>query len=88
MDGESSNFVTGLTYKNRRFTVTPRFSRAQVENDYEDRLGHYAINGASLTTQYQAGSKNRITLSLGQTNLRFEGDKKSNNTDTLSASFG
>ena len=88
MDGETSNFATGLTYKNRRFTITPRLSHAQVENDYEDRLGHYAINGASLTTQYQAGSKNRITLSLGQTNLRFEGDKKSNNTDTLSGSFG
>lgn len=88
MDGETSSFATGLVYKNRRFTVTPRLTHANVENDYEDRLGSYGIHGASLTTQYQAGSKNRITLSVGQTNLRFEGDKKSNNTDTLSGSFG
>ena len=88
MDGETSNFATGLVYKNRRFTITPRLTHARIENDYDDRLGNYAIHGASLTTQYQAGSKNRITLSLGQTNLRFDGDKKSNNTDTLSGSFG
>lgn len=88
MDGETSNFATGLVYKNRRFTITPRLTHARIENDYDDRLGNYAIHGASLTSQYQAGSKNRITLSLGQTNLRFDGDKKSNNTDTLSGSFG
>jgi hypothetical protein len=88
MDGETGSFATGLVYKNRRFTVTPRLSHAQVENDYETRLGHYAIHGASVTTQYQAGSRNRVTLAFGQTNLRFKGDKSSNNTDTLSASFG
>lgn len=88
MDGETASFATGLVYKNRRFTVTPRLSHALVENDYETRLGHYAIHGASVTTHYQAGSRNRVTLAFGQTNLRFEGDKSSNNTDTLSASFG
>lgn len=88
MDGDTSSFATGLVYKNRRFTVTPRLTHAAVKNDFEDRLGNYGIHGASLTTQYDAGSKNRITLSFGQTNLRFEGDKKSNNTDTLSGSFG
>ena len=88
MDGETTNFATGLVYKNRRFTVTPRLSHALVENDYETRLGHYAIHGASVTTHYQAGSRNRVTLAFGQTNLRFKGDKSSNNTDTLSASFG
>ena len=66
----------------------PRLTHAQVENDFEERLGNYAIHGASLTTEYQAGSRNRITLSFGQTNLRFDGDKSSNNTDTLSSSFG
>ena len=88
LDGETGSFATGLVYKNRRFTVTPRLTYAAVENDYEERLGSYGISGGSLMTQYQAGSKNRITLSLGQTNLRFEDDKKSNDTDTLSGSFG
>lgn len=88
MDGDTTSFATGLVYKRRRFTVTPRLTHAYVANEYEDRLGKYGIHGASLTTQYQAGSRNRITLSLGQTNLRFEGDKKSNNTDTVSGSFG
>lgn len=88
LDGETGNFSAGLVYKHRRFTVIPRLSHAQIDNDYEQRLGNYAIHGGSLMTQYQAGSRNRITLSVGQTNLRFEGDKKSNNTDTLSGSFG
>lgn len=87
MDGETTSVATGLVYKNRRFTVTPRLTHAKVDNDYEDRLGSYGIHGASLMTQYQAGRKNLITLSVGQTNLRFEGDKKSNDTDTLSTSF-
>ncbi len=88
MDGETSNFATGLVYKNRRFTITPRLSHALVENDYETRLGHYAIHGASVATHYQAGSRNSVTLAFGQTNLRFEGDKSVNDTDTLSGSFG
>ena len=87
MDGETISVATGLVYKNHRFTVTPRLTHAKVDNDYEDRLGSYGIHGASLMTQYQAGRKNLITLSVGQTNLRFEGDKKSNDTDTLSTSF-
>lgn len=88
MDGETISVATGLVYKNHRFTVTPRLTHAKVDNDYEDRLGSYGIHGASLMTQYQAGRKNLITLSVGQTNLRFDGDKKSNDTDTLSTSFG
>ena len=87
MDGTTSSFATGLVYKSRRFTLVPRLSHALVENDFEERLGNYAIHGASLVTQYQAGSRNVVTLSFGQTNLRFEGDKSSNNTDTLSSSF-
>lgn len=87
LDGDTSNFTAGLVYKNRRFTITPRLSHAVVENDYETRLGHYAIHGASVTTQYQAGSRNLVTLSFGHTNLRFDGDKKRNDTDTLSGSF-
>ena len=87
LDGDTSNFTAGLVYKNRRLTITPRLSHAVVENDYETRLGHYAIHGASVTTQYQAGSRNLVTLSFGHTNLRFDGDKKRNDTDTLSGSF-
>jgi hypothetical protein len=88
MDGTTSSFATGLVYKSRRFTLVPRLSHAQVENDFEERLGNYAIHGASLVTEYQAGSRNVVTLSFGQTNLRFEGDKSVNDTDTLSGSFG
>jgi hypothetical protein len=87
MDGETSSFATGFVYKTRRFTITPRLTHARVKNDYETRLGQYGIHGASVSAQYQAGSRNTIGLSLGQTNLRFEGDKSGNNTDSLSGSL-
>jgi len=88
LDGETGSFATGLVYKHRRFTITPRLSHANVENEFASRLGNYGVHGASIMTQYQAGRTNRLSLSFGQTNLRFDGDKKSNDTDTLSASFG
>lgn len=88
LDGETSNFSAGLSYRNGRLSVTPRISHAQIENDYDERLGNYALHGLSVMTHWVANAKTRLSASLGQTYLRFEGIRKNNSTDTLSASLG
>jgi len=88
LDNTTQNIGLGLTYKTGALTIVPRFSLAQVDNDFEDRLGTYNIESGSLTGEWQLAPRHRLTLSGGATRLAFRGIKESNNTLTHAGSLG
>ena len=88
LDNQMTALGLGLTYKRGNLTLTPRASAVQIENDFVDRLGNYDILATSLGGHYQVSPQRRLTASLGQTRLSFEGTKDSNDTKTLSGSVG
>ena len=88
LDNTTTNFGLGLTYKSGALTLVPRLSVAEVDNEFEDRLGNYEIASGSLTANWQLAERHRLTFSAGSTELQFDGDKKTNDTLTHSATLG
>lgn len=87
LDNETGSLSFGLNYKSGAFSVTPRLGATRVENDFEDRLGNYDIASASLGMAWQVNPQQRLSLSLGGTQLGFDDAKKTNDTLTHSASL-
>ena len=88
LDNTTNSLSLGLTYQRGSLTLLPRLSLADIDNDFDDRLGSYQIHAGGLNAQYQLSQKQRLTGSLGGTRLLYEGDKSSNDTLTLSGALG
>ena len=88
LDNTTDSLGVGLTYRRGGLTLLPRLSLADIDNDFDDRLGSYQVHAGGVSAQYQLSSMHRLTASLGGTRLLYEGDKSSNDTLTLSGALG
>lgn len=88
LDNTTNSLGVGLTYQRGGLTLLPRLSLADIDNDFDDRLGSYQIHAVGLRAQYQLAQDQRLTGALGGTRLLYEGDKSSNDTLTLSGALG
>lgn len=88
LDGDTASLGLGMNFERGKFRLVPRASVSEVNNDFEDRLGSYDVHATSLTALYRLSATGRLTGSLARTRLLYEGDKKINDTMTLSGSLG
>ena len=88
LDGETTHIGIGAKLRRGKVSLTPRLSMAEVENDFEDRLGNYTLSSGTLTAQWQARQTTRLSVSTGITELAFDDTLDRNDTSTISGSFG
>lgn len=88
LDGDTTHIGLGAKLQRGKVSLMPRLSMAEVENDFEERLGNYRLSSGTLTAQWQARQTTRLTLSGGITELAYDGTLDRNDTTTLSGSFG
>ena len=88
LDGDTTHIGIGAKLQRGKVSLMPRLSLAEVENDFDERLGNYTLSSGTLSAQWQARQTTRLSLSSGITELAYDKTFDRNDTTTLSGSFG
>ena len=83
LDYKSNNLSGGMRFIVGEFFVQPYISYSDIENDL-DSLGNLSITNYNLAINRKFGAKIDVGLSAAQSVRAYEGDKDSNDGDTLS----